>query len=189
MIVEGKLEDIQRLIILLSNHLRYMLQEERRMVTLEKELQYIRNFVELQQICMKYPPLCNIECEPELNQFEIPSISLLSFVENSIKYGMNMEKGLQIHVKIGRMMIEGEPFVYLSVSDNGRGFEEDMLKKLNFVLEALPAEGHIGIYNVIQRYRLQFGEENVIFAHSNYEGAFTEIFIKAVNKGLWEGVS
>ncbi|HHV11670.1 MAG TPA: histidine kinase [Clostridiales bacterium] len=189
MIVERKLEDIQRLIILLSNHLRYMLQEERRMVTLEKELQYIRNFVELQQICMKYPPLCIVECEPELAQFEIPSISLLSFVENSIKYGMNMEKGLQIYVRIGRMIIEGESFVYLSVSDNGRGFGEDMLKKLNFELESLPAEGHIGIYNVIQRYRLQFGEENVIFAHSNYEGAFTEIFIKAANKGLREGMS
>lgn len=189
MVAERKLEEIQKLIILLSNHLRYMLQKEREMVVVEKELQYIRNYVELQQLCMKYPPSCIVECDPGLEKLEIPSISLLSFVENSIKYGVNMEKGLQIQVKIKQMTIDGESFVYLSVSDNGQGFQETMLKKLNFGLDSLPAEGHIGIYNVIQRFKLQFGEEQVIFAHSNYEGAFTEVFIKNVNLDHGKGVS
>ena len=178
MMTESKYQDIQKLIILLSKHLRYMLQEERMIVTVEKELEYVNNYVELQQICMKYPPVCIIECSSDLSSFEIPAISLLSFVENSVKYGMNQEKGLQIYLRIQKLIIDNEQIIYINISDNGQGYNEEMLNKLNFQLKTLTEEGHIGIYNVIQRYKLQFGKENIIVAFSNYEGASTEIFIR-----------
>ena len=178
MVTEGKFQDIQKLIILLSNHLRYMLQEERMTVSVEKELEYIKNYVELQQICMKYPPVCMIECDADLYAYEIPAISLLSFVENSVKYGMNQEKGLQIVVQIQKLMVENEELIYIHISDNGQGYDEKMLDQLNFHRNTLAEEGHLGIYNVIQRYKLQYGKDKVIVAFSNYEGASTELFIK-----------
>jgi len=178
MVAESKFDDIQKLIILLSKHLRYMLQEERMTVAVEKELEYIKNYVELQQICMKYPPSCIVECDADLYHFEIPAISLLSFVENSVKYGMNQEKGLQIYLHIQKMMVENEQVIYISITDNGQGYDKKMLDKLNFQINTLIEEGHLGIYNVIQRYKLQYGKDKVIIAFSNYEGASTEIFIR-----------
>ncbi len=178
MVTESKYDDIQKLIILLSKHLRYMLQEERMTVTVEKELEYIKNYVELQRICMKYPPACMVECDTDLYHFEIPAISLLSFVENSVKYGMNQEKGLQIFLHIQKLMVENEQLIYINISDNGQGYEKKMLDKLNFQINTLTEEGHLGIYNVIQRYKLQYGKDKVIVAFSNYEGASTEIFIR-----------
>lgn len=178
MVTESRFEEIQKLIILLSKHLRYMLQEERMIVNVEKEVEYIQNYVELQQICMKYPPVCTIQCDADLYDFEIPAISLLSFVENSVKYGMNQEKGLQIFLRIQKLMIENEQLIYIHISDNGQGYDEDTLYKLNFQIKMLSEEGHLGIYNVIQRYKLHYGKDKVIFAFSNYEGASTEIFIK-----------
>ncbi len=178
MVGEKQYDNIQALIILLSNHLRYMMQEEPMIVSLDKEIQFIRNYIELQYVCMKYPPKCVIECDAELNEFKIPAISLLTFVENSVKYGMNKETGLQINVQIHKMIVENEQHIYISISDNGQGYDSKTLRKLNFDIESLIGKGHRGIYNVVQRYNLQFGKENVIFAYSNYKGAFTEIFIK-----------
>lgn len=182
MVTESQSDEIQRMIILLSKHLRYMFQEEQMSVPINKELEYIRNYIELQQINMKYPPICNIECDEELLLFEMPGVSLLSIVENSVKHAVNIDKGLQIRILIQRKKIDDETVVYMHVSDNGQGYEEKIMNQLNFHIHELAEEGHLGIYNIVQRYKLFYGKEKVEIVFSNYLGASTEFFLRSYSE-------
>lgn len=169
-------QDTQKLIVCLSHHLRYMLREHRNLVPLREELRYIENYIELQKISMQYPPECRILCEPNMEDYLIPAVSLLSFVENSVKYSIPGEDMLRIQVSAGRLRTEDETLVRFSVSDNGQGFDRETLVKLNSLDGVLAQEGHIGILNVVKRFQLEYGEQ-VYFTFSNYEGAMSEIFL------------
>jgi Predicted signal transduction protein with a C-terminal ATPase domain len=177
MIEVGKYRDVQRMIILLSKHLRYMLGETKGLVQIREELQYIRNYIELQQIGIEKPPECEISCNEHLEEFIIPAYSLLSFVENSVKHSGQTENALKIKVIAEILKTDKESLLHLSVTDNGQGYDEDILKQLNFQDGKIEENKHLGINNVMQRFKLQYGER-VVFSFSNYEGADTEIFVK-----------
>ncbi len=176
MLEARRYQKIQRMIICLSNHLRYMLKEHRNLVPLREELNYIRNYIELQTISMQYPPECRIQCDPDMEEYPIPAVSLLSFVENSVKYSAHTGGPLKIQVSASRLRTEEESLICFCVSDNGQGFEKEVLVKLNRLDETLTEEGHIGILNVVRRFRLQYGER-AHFSFRNYEGAVNEIFL------------
>ncbi|MDF2472789.1 MAG: hypothetical protein K0R21_571 [Anaerocolumna sp.] len=180
MVEEKNYENIQKLILYLSKHLRYMLQENSNIVTIEEELQYVKNYIEIQQISMKYPPDCTIDVETNTIHELIPPVSILSFVENSVKYSTAQSENLQIKIKIQFLINEDEELIYIRISDNGCGFTEENLQKYNFIDNETISDERIGIYNVIQRFQLYFGKENVGFAFSNDHGAVVEIYIERV---------
>ncbi len=174
----GKDAKAQSAIIYLSRHLRYMLKGSAMMVSLEEELQYVENYIELQRISMAYPPECVTELPDEARKFQIPAISVLSFVENSVKYGMGEGRSLLVGVHVSFMETEEGSYLNIHISDNGVGFGEELLRALNQG-ETAQTEGHsVGIHNVMQRFWLYFGRENVLFAFSNMEGANVDIFIR-----------
>lgn len=175
---EHKNEQAQESIICLSKHLRYMLKGATASVTLSEELQYVTNYMELQQMSMAYPPECVIETAPEVQQLHLPAISILSFVENAVKYGSDGQRGLKIGVFVSIMEAEGGNWLNIQISDNGVGFSESVLQKLNSERTMQTDEVGIGIYNVMQRFYLFFGKENVLFAFSNMDGANIDIFVK-----------
>lgn len=180
LLADGKREDASKSIILLSKHLRYMLKGASANVTLREEVQYVQNYIELQRMSMAYPPELEIELETGLEDFMIPAISVLSFVENSIKYGMKESQSLKVGVYANRMESDGERYLNIHISDNGVGYSDEVLRDLNNS-EIRPNEGQsIGIFNVMQRFHLYYGEGNVLFAFSNMSGAHIDIFIKDV---------
>ncbi len=178
----GKDADARSSIIYLSRHLRYMLRGSTMVVSLEEELQYVENYMELQRIGMAYPPECVIELPAQARGFQIPAISILSFVENTVKYGMDKSRPLKIGIHISYLKDGEGDYLNIHISDNGIGFEEELLKKLN-QYEVTERKGEsVGIYNVMQRFWLYFGRENVLFAFSNMEGANVDIFIRLANQ-------
>lgn len=178
---EHNYENIQRIILYLSRHLRYMLREDAEIVTVEDELQYVRNYILLQQISMKYPPECRITVSDELLRLKIPAISILSFVENSVKYYGVEGQRLEVDIHISRLPSSGGQMLRIAVQDNGQGFTKEELVEYNFWEEKRGSE-HIGIYNVIQRFILYYGKENVGFIFSNHGGAAVEILIQFPGK-------
>lgn len=88
---------------------------------------------------------------PQLLQFGIPPMSLLTFVENSFKYEKSGEGSMQILIK-ARLFLDGEEkFVNITIMDNGEGFPEEVLEILNDPEKRMPGE-HMGINNVEQRF-------------------------------------
>ena len=176
---EHNYENIQKCILYLSNHLRYMLRDDARIVTLEEELQYIRNYMLLQHISARYPPECQIDVSGDILKLKLPAISILSFVENSVKYYAGEDESLKVNIRLTMLTSAEGRLANITIHDNGRGFAPEQLEQYNYYDRYIGDNGgHIGVYNVIQRFLLYFGRENVGFAFSNNEGAQVDIFIK-----------
>ena len=170
-----KYTQMQEMILTLSEYLRAVLKDHDMIVPLEKELDSVRSYVKLQQMSSARPPEYEEDVSPQLLQFGIPPMSLLTFVENSFKYEKSGEGSMQILIK-ARLFLDGEEkFVNITIMDNGEGFPEEVLEILNDPEKRMPGE-HMGINNVEQRFSLIY-QKPCSFVYSNMNGACVDIFI------------
>ena len=170
-----KYTQMQEMILTLSEYLRAVLKDHDMIVPLEKELDSVRSYVKLQQMSSARPPEYEEDVSPQLMQFGIPPMSLLTFVENSFKYEKSGEGAMQILIK-ARLFLDGEEkFVNITIMDNGEGFPEEVLEILNDPEKRMPGE-HMGINNVEQRFSLIY-QKPCSFVYSNMNGACVDIFI------------
>lgn len=170
-----KYAQMQEMILTLSEYLRAVLKDHDMIVPLEKELDSVRSYVKLQQMSSARPPEYEEDVSPQLLQFGIPPMSLLTFVENSFKYEKSGEGSMQILIK-ARLFLDGEEkFVNITIMDNGEGFPEEVLEILNDPEKRMPGE-HMGINNVEQRFSLIY-QKPCSFVYSNMNGACVDIFI------------
>jgi hypothetical protein len=88
-------------IIKLSSMMRYVTQEALGdKVSLEKELEYIDSYIELQKIRFGETVKLNVSID-RAHQFQyIVPLILISFIENAFKYGVNPEENSEITIKI-----------------------------------------------------------------------------------------
>ena len=170
-----KYTQMQEMILTLSEYLRAVLKDHDMIVPLEKELDSVRSYVKLQQMSSARPPEYEEDVSPQLMQFGIPPMSLLTFVENSFKYEKSGEGAMQILIK-ARLFLDGEEkFVNITIMDNGEGFPEEVLEILNDPEKRMPGE-HMGINNVEQRFSLVY-QKPCSFVYSNMNGSCVDIFI------------
>jgi two-component system, LytTR family, sensor kinase len=72
----------------LSEILRYMLYNSNtEKVLLEKEITYIRSFIELQQLRLSTPNFIKLDVQGSVEGKLIPPMLLITFVENAFKHG------------------------------------------------------------------------------------------------------
>lgn len=177
---QKKFQEIQDMIIVLSDYLRRMFRNNSVLISVSDEMENVRNYILLQQMSLSNPPSCNIDIDTSLMDFQIPPLSILTFVENSVKHGRQMDRNLIISVRISFIKDEQESFVCITILDNGSGFRDEVLEKLNGAKGELDRE-NIGISNVKKRIELIYGERaNIIFSRSN--GSCIEIYLPYENK-------
>lgn len=172
----GKMSDIQKSILLLSNHLRYAFDLSTDVVTLEKELQQCVNYVELQYHGQEIKPVFTITVDPLLKQLEVPPISLLTIVENITKYGIMPDRRLMLEIRTDILKTDVVNLANISIRDNGPGFPEEALPRLNRILEHSAEDGHIGLNNMARRFRFLYGEGFAV-TFGNKDGGVVELFI------------
>ena len=87
-----------------------------------------------------------------------------SVVENAILHGVaDMDDG---YIKLWALERQGDLLLY--VSDNGRGFPEEVIRAVNSGQS--PGEGgHLGLYNVNSMLRLRFGQGYGIYVEPDAE--------------------
>ena len=172
----GKMSDIQKSILLLSNHLRYAFYLSTDVVTLEKELQQCVNYVELQYHGQEIKPVFTITVDPLLKQLEVPPISLLTIVENITKYGIMPDRRLMLEIRTDILKTDVVNLANISIRDNGPGFPEEALPRLNRILEHSAEDGHIGLNNMARRFRFLYGDGFAV-TFGNKDGGVVELFI------------
>lgn len=168
-------EKLQKIILSISGHLRYMFQDQLELVTLRQEIEHIRNYIDIQNLCIAHPPECRIDVPRKLENFLIPPLSLSTFVENSFKHRGNGQA--VIHVKAAELNNGDERFLDLTVQDNGDGFSEQTLKELSKDDQTMYATDHVGIRNIRQRFRLIYGKEVLFAFYNTPQGPVSEILI------------
>ncbi|NOT38669.1 MAG: sensor histidine kinase [Saprospiraceae bacterium] len=88
------------LILKLSDMLRYMLYEcNEERVFLEKEIQYIRNYIDLEKIRLSQSADIQIEIIGEVSAVKVAPLLFIPFIENSFKHGLKLSSN-QSFIKI-----------------------------------------------------------------------------------------
>ncbi|WP_196893386.1 sensor histidine kinase [Aureivirga marina] len=96
-----KSDNAPEAIITLSDLMRYMLyQTDSEFVPLEKELDYIRNYFNLQRLRIAKSEKVNLRIEGLNFNYKIRPLILISFIENAFKYGTNTDGNTEIDVRI-----------------------------------------------------------------------------------------
>ncbi|WP_400193986.1 sensor histidine kinase [Hymenobacter sp. B81] len=130
----------------LAHMMRYQLYESNvPLVEAERELQYIRDFIELQQMRFAADQavrICVDEAGP-LHGVQLPPMLLLPFVENAFKHGVSLRQPSFIEIQLGTAQPGQLQFrVRNSVAPRAH--------------EALPTAGGIGLENVRRRLQLLY---------------------------------
>lgn len=167
---------IHQMITSLASNLRYTIKAGD-LVPLSAELQYLSDYVFLQQTRLDDALHFNIETNPELENYLLPKISLQALVENSIIHGINSGKErIQITVSIKKL---SDDRLRISVLDNGCGISLKQQEKLrNDFHMAMTAQnpGGIGLANLYVRLHLLYSAPTDLQIHSE-EGKYTNIVL------------
>ncbi|WP_256975635.1 sensor histidine kinase [Paenibacillus sp. MY03] len=171
-----QIEPSQQMVMSLSRLFQLGLNNGQEITTLSKELEHVRQYLELQLSC--YEGLFTYEIhvrEPELIALSIPRILLQPLTENSILHGFrDLKNGGRIEIEIDE---EGELWTIV-VRDNGKGMEEDVVRAL-FGLES--RKGY-AVSNLIRRLQLYYGDKATLEVNSEPEHG-TEIRISLPKRG------
>ena len=95
-----KSDDTTVAIVTLSELMRYMIYEaNEEYISLEKEVEYIKNYISLQLLRLKDSSGVKINVHGDLN-YKIEPLLLISFIENAFKYGTDFKGKTDIQIKI-----------------------------------------------------------------------------------------
>ncbi|KAF6659079.1 sensor histidine kinase [Paenibacillus polymyxa] len=139
----------------LSKYYRYTTRQERDLVPLSDEVEFVQYYLKIQQ--MRMPRLTfTIDISSQASSLLVPPLVLQPLVENAVLHGIEP----QAEEGIIRIMTEciGSS-MYLIVDDNGLGLSEEDITSLTLALEKpVDEKSGYGLWNVHQRMRLHFGE-------------------------------
>lgn len=106
-------DNLSRSILILSEMMRYSLNKtnEDGLTPIEKEIQYIENFIEIHRLRFDADFYLNFEIEGVLGNKKIVPLLLITFVENAIKHGKTNDSKHPIGVRISLFQNELMLFV------------------------------------------------------------------------------
>lgn len=177
------IEDIS---IHLSGYFRYALYNQKEFSTIREEMAFVSNYMEIQKI--RFPDAFSFvfDVEEELLEEEVPTMLIQNFVENAIKYALNMEHTIDIIVIIRKR----EERLCVSIVDTGNGMDSEILESLQRGEAFEDYRGkHIGVWNCRKRLHMYYGDQAVLTISSR-KGAGTQVWMempvrraKEANKG------
>lgn len=183
LVINGKYDKMQDLIYSISVHLRFLLNSEKQTLSLKKEMDYVCNYLELQNSMGLRQLKLEIDLDEEAVKCQVPSLMVQTFVENTYKYARTKENQNMLTLKIKGVMLtsEGQSYLDISVLDDGEGYPEYVLDVLNAQDSKFHDDVGIGIINLKKRCRLIYGNR-CEFYFDNMPGAFSEIVIPCVEE-------
>lgn len=134
------------------------LDQKTRYVTIEKELEFVQNYMTIQnnrfEEELEFTLQVQEENQEELLKQKIPKLAIQPLVENAIHYGLEeISQVCQIYIQVYGHM----DCVRITVKNTGSQFEEDVLEKLKNG-EVSPSGFGIGLLNIDNRLKLSFGQ-------------------------------
>ncbi|MNH98618.1 Sensor histidine kinase YehU [compost metagenome] len=150
-----QVDQSQKMVVSLSRLFQLGLNKGNEITTLDKELQHVRQYLELQTYCYEHLFEYDIQVrQPWLLELPLPRIMLQPLVENSILHGFrSMENGGRIRIEIDGD-IEMEQWT-VRVQDNGHGMDEATVRSLRWQGQ----EHGYAVSNLISRLQLYYGEK------------------------------
>ncbi len=178
LLIQGERESSE-MVLYLTESLRTYAWTPNSVVTLREELAFLDRYLILQNYRFLNKITYHVEVDDALLDVELPHFLLQPLIENAISHGFkNMVAEPHLDLSV---LAEGED-LYLVLSDNGLGMEEEALQALRRRMEeddfSTPMGGaSIGVLNVCRRIKLLYGKDCGLTIKSK-PGYGTEIEIR-----------
>ena len=152
-----KSDDTTVAVVTLSELMRYMIYEaNEELVSLEKEIEHIKNYISLQLLRIKDSSGVQVNINGDLN-YRIEPLLLISFIENAFKYGTDFRGKTDIIIKINILNNELHFYTYNKLSlQNSKNKNSGIgLKNIKNRLNLLyPNSHHLKILNNGKSYKV-----------------------------------
>lgn len=183
-------KEIEELTILTSNYLRHLFMANQDFSELKDEVQHIKDYLEIQRIRYGNSIYFSLNYNDDLQNTLVPSLLLQTFIENTIKHAFSFQDLFTILLSIKKVKTENSDYIQICIEDNGPGFSEEILSKLNQKQSLITEDGHhIGITNTIERLNLLYPNDYSIAFENNEEGGAKILLLipyKIINGGYNE---
>lgn len=133
-------------------------------ITIGEEMSFIENYIDIQKYRfgdkIKFYHYLMEGCR----EYQIPKLSISSFVENACIHGIEETEGEGV---ISLNITKNTNHLYIEISDNGKGFEEERLKEIRWMIanadsEMLNESKSTGILNAFLRLKM-YCDGNISF--------------------------
>lgn len=144
-----KSDNTENAIIQLSRIMRYMLYDSKdEKVSLEKEVEYLQNYIDLQRLRISDSVIINFNIEGNMDGKMVEPMLLIPFVENAFKHGVSY-------------LDESNIDIVLKVANGNLHFrvENNRIKKND---DPVQQESGIGLKNVLRRLELLYPGKHII---------------------------
>ena len=177
----AKQEKIVYITEILSTYMRYVMRDAFEPRQLKEEIEFIQNYVEIQQIRYgKEAFSFEVIMDNNMEEYLVPTLIIHNFVENAITHAVSLDNHVEITLYIVNENYEDGEYLYICVSDTGKGFPPDILEAIE---QDKPIyyndRKHIGIQNSLKRLKIMYGDKAKINFTNMDEGygAVVEITI------------
>lgn len=186
---EERTEQVVNLTKAFSEFLRISLSRGHEWITIQHELEHIKNYLTIQKI--RYADILNYEIDADeaLLGYDIIKLVLQPLIENAIYHGIKNKRG-RGHIKVKAAFTdEKQRKIKFEVTDDGAGFTVERLKQVKNEIEESEQSAEsltsvYGLYNVNKKLRLYYGEETtgLIIESEHGNGSKISFVIPAVKK-------
>ena len=163
----------------LARQLRYLMGEEKEMVSLEQELDNIRDYFQMMRIRYEGRISLNITVPESLREIAVLKLLVQPAVENAVKHGLKEKDGQgSVWISANRKAEKVE----VTVMDDGVGMDTEQLEAIRKRISAgtkelhNPEKGGVGLVNVNERIQNRYGCQYGVQIEST-KGAGTIVII------------
>ncbi len=174
-------EKIARITKELSEYIRYNYRDSGTERDLQEELAHVRTYMELQKLRYGEEAFRFVVLADEMERkYGIPPLVLQTLVENSVIHAVDLDHLVEISLYIAIETYGDEEYLYICVSDTGKGFSEAVMEAVEKDLPIIySGRKHVGLQNIRRRLKLLYGDKASMTLQNMGEhyGAVVEIRI------------
>ena len=152
----GENDEVVEMTSALARLLRQSISNDQEEVELEKEIEYVKNYLTIQKMRYKDKLEFFIYVDPRVAHVPIIKLVLQPLVENAIYHGIKY-KETKGNLKIYARPVDGR--VEIVVADDGIGMDEDVMEHIFDEHRKEQKRNGVGVPNVQKRLKLQYGSE------------------------------
>ena len=153
----GKNEQAATMMQAFIDLLKLTLKVDTNFITLKDEVEATSKYIRLQQFRYSDQITYEIDIDEELMQYRVPSLILQPIVENALFHGLEPKN------ECGTLVMSAtvnENILYITITDDGVGIEEEKLEHLLSPREyELKENKSIALANIDHRLKIHFGQE------------------------------
>lgn len=175
--VQGEREKTITIIGLFSNHLRYVFHDSLTFVTVQAELDEVRDYFGIIEAERSDHIMLQQDIDRALLDFQVPPLIIQTFLENFNKHNVQSGKILRFGIHIDSVEMEERQYVRIRMTDNGVGYSEEALQSLQNE-DGLFEQYHVGVQNLCRRMDILYrGQYQKAFFNAPGGGAVSIFYL------------